>query len=279
MEVIVADAAGFCMGVKRACQMAFQAAARQPGRVKSLGPIIHNPQLVAKLAAEGLEIADEVDELEPGTAVLIRSHGVPPEVYERARELELEIIDATCPLVRKAHRLTSRLAEEGYAVVIVGEPDHPEVRALKAYAGDGAHVVETPADVEALDDLGRVGVVAQTTQLLSDYQRLVGALLAKAEELKAFNTICDATALRQQAAERLAAAVDAMIVVGGKNSANTTRLYQRCRDKLGLPAWHIETAEELDPSWFSGMQRLGVTAGASTPDWIIEAVVERLRSF
>ncbi len=277
MEVLVADAAGFCMGVKRACQMAFEAADSRPDGVRSLGPIIHNPQLVRRLAERGLGVVDSIDEVPAGSAVLIRSHGVPPEVYRRAAELELEVIDATCPLVRKAHRLTESLAAEGYRVVIVGEPDHPEVRALSAYAGLGARVVQTVEDVRALDSAPRIGVVAQTTQLLGDYARLVGELLAKADELKVFNTICNATALRQQAVEKLAELVDAIVIVGGKNSANTTRLYQRCRDKLGLPARHIETADELRPEWFTGMTRLGVTAGASTPDWIIDEVVQRLR--
>lgn len=277
MEVVLADAAGFCMGVKRACQMAFEAASGRPGEVSSLGPIIHNPQMVKRLAEQGLSVVSSIDEVPAGSAVLIRSHGAPPEVYERAAELELELIDATCPLVRKAHRLTESLAREGYQVVIIGEPDHPEVEALLAYAGEGARVVQTVEDARSLPRSTRIGVVAQTTQLLADYARLVGELLGKADELKVFNTICDATALRQQAVEKLAGLVDCIVVVGGKNSANTTRLFQRCDDKLGVPARHIETAGELDPAWFTGMTRLGVTAGASTPDWIIEEVVARLR--
>jgi (E)-4-hydroxy-3-methyl-but-2-enyl pyrophosphate reductase len=284
VEVILARAAGFCYGVKRACQVAFEATQTHPGGVASLGPIIHNPQMVARLAEAGLGVIEDLDTAEVG-AVLIRSHGVPPEVLERIRERGFEIVDATCPLVQRAQKMARSLAAEGYRVVVVGEPDHPEVRALVAWAeagrkdgnADGAVVVGSPSDVTGLKHERRIGVVAQTTQLEEEYVRLVGALLAKADELRAYNTICDATARRQAAMLELSKEVDAVVVIGGRNSANTTRLYERCREE-GVRAWHVETADELEPEWFAGMERVGVTAGASTPDWIIEEVVERLRA-
>jgi len=284
VEVVLAQAAGFCYGVKRACQVAFEAAQTHPGGVSSLGPIIHNPQMVARLAEAGLKVIGDLEQAPVG-AVLIRSHGVPPEVFGELRRRGFEVVDATCPLVQRAQRLAESLAAEGYRVVVVGEPEHPEVKALVAWAdagrkpdAPGAAVVQTFADAAALSRAKRIGVVAQTTQLEEEYARLVGELLKCADELKVYNTICDATAKRQRAMLDLLGEVEGMVVVGGRNSANTTRLYERCRE-MRVRAWHIETAEELEPAWFAGMRRVGVTAGASTPDWIIEEVVERLRGF
>ncbi len=285
MEVILARAAGFCYGVKRACQVAFEATQTHPEGVASLGPIIHNPQMVARLAEAGLEVIEDVEDAEVG-AVLIRSHGVPPGILEKIRRHGLEIVDATCPLVKRAQKLAQSLAAEGYQVVVVGEPDHPEVKALVAWSdaaskdgkGNRAVVVESKEDVAKLEKINRIGVVAQTTQLEDDYTKIVGEILSRADELKVYNTICGATAKRQRSMIELAGRVDAMVVIGGRNSANTTRLYERCR-KIGIKAWHIETADELDPMWFAGMERVGITAGASTPDWITEEVVERLKSF
>lgn len=284
MEVTLARAAGFCYGVKRACQVAFEAVQTHPGGVSSLGPIIHNPQMVARLAEAGLGVIEDLDAARVGT-VLIRSHGVPPEVFEKLRDRGFEVVDATCPLVQRAQKLAQGLAAEGYRVVVIGEPEHPEVAALVAWAdsgrregAEGAVVVQSAADVARLKHGQRIGVVAQTTQLEEDYVRLVGELLKITNELKAHNTICDATARRQTAMLELLDTVDGMVVIGGRNSANTTRLFERCRERGGR-AWHIETAEELEPAWFAGMSRVGVTAGASTPDWIIEEVVERLRGF
>lgn len=285
MKVFLAQAAGFCYGVKRACQVAFEATQTHPEGVSSLGPIIHNPQMVVRLAEAGLGVIEDVEAAEVG-AVLIRSHGVPPGVLEEIRRRGLEIVDATCPLVKRAQKLAKGLAAEGYQVVIVGEPDHPEVKALVAWADiasaggkkSRAVVVKSKEDVAKLEKVKRIGVVAQTTQLEEDYKKIVGELLDRADELKIHNTICEATARRQQAMLELTGQVDAMVVIGGRNSANTTRLYERCRE-IDIEAWHIETADELDSTWFAGMERVGVTAGASTPDWITEEVIERLKSF
>jgi len=284
VEVTLARAAGFCYGVKRACQVAFAAVQTHPGGVSSLGPIIHNPQMVARLAEAGLGVFEDLDAARVGT-VLIRSHGVPPVVFDKLRDRGFEVVDATCPLVQRAQKLAKDLAAEGYRVVVIGEPEHPEVKALVAWAdsgrregAEGAVVVQSAADAARLKHGQRMGVVAQTTQLEEDYVRLVGELLKITDELKAHNTICDATARRQAAMLELLDTVDGMVAIGGRNSANTTRLYERCRER-GAKAWHIETADELDPAWFAGMSRVGVTAGASTPDWIIEEVVERLRGF
>ncbi len=277
MKIILAENAGFCYGVKLACQTAFNATKQYHEGVKSLGPIIHNPQMVNKLTEAGLEVVDAVSDVEQG-AVLIRSHGAAPGVYQEIERRGLSLVDATCPLVRRAQSFVRSLSEDGYEVVVIGEPDHPEVKALLAYATHGATVVESLDDIDKIKPHKKIGVVAQTTQLQEDYQQLVARLLPLAKELKVFNTICDATAKRQDSLRQLAEKVDGIVVVGGKNSANTTRLAQHGKN-FGKPTWHIETAKELQADWFEGMEVVGVTAGASTPDWLIDEVIARLEEF
>jgi len=275
VEVLVADKAGFCFGVQRAINTAFKAAGG--GRVYCLGPLIHNPQEVARLRAAGVETVEDFTHLGPGDSLIIRSHGVPPGVLVRAREQGLHVIDLTCPFVSKAQQHAELLKQEGYQVVVVGEQQHPEVQSILGHAGDNAVVVETSEDIERLRLQGRLGIVAQTTQSYSNFSEIVLRLLRVSKELKVFNTICSSTKERQEAASVLASRVDAMIVVGGRNSANTTRLVSLCRAS-GKPAYHVEVEDEIRPEWLEGVTTVGVTAGASTPGWVIEAVVRRLRN-
>jgi 4-hydroxy-3-methylbut-2-enyl diphosphate reductase len=273
MKVILADKAGFCFGVKRAINTAFEAAAK--GRVYCLGPLIHNPQEVERLRQAGVETVEDLRSLRPGDFLVIRSHGVPPSILEQARDKGLAIIDLTCPFVGKAQKHAETLKKEGYQVVVVGEKKHPEVQSILGYAGEGAVVLETPDDVEELGLKSRVGVVAQTTQSYGNFSGIVLKLLRFSKELKVYNTICNSTADRQEAARALARESDVVIVVGGRNSANTTRLVFVCRQE-GKPTHHIEVAEEIRPEWVEGAHTVGVTAGASTPDWIVRQVLERL---
>ena len=275
MEVLLADKAGFCFGVQRAINTAFKAAGG--GKVYCLGPLIHNPQEVARLREAGVETVDDFTALRPGDSLIIRSHGVPPGVLVRAREQGLHVIDLTCPFVSKAQQHAELLKQEGYQVVVVGEQQHPEVQSILGHAGDNAVVVETSEDIERLRLQGRLGIVAQTTQSYSNFSEIVLRLLRVSKELKVFNTICSSTKERQEAASVLASRVDAMIVVGGRNSANTTRLVSLCRAS-GKPAYHVEVEDEIRPEWLEGVTTVGVTAGASTPGWVIEAVVRRLRN-
>ncbi|WP_295916846.1 4-hydroxy-3-methylbut-2-enyl diphosphate reductase [Anaerovibrio lipolyticus] len=271
MEVILADNLGFCYGVKRAIQMAEDSAA--PGQVtNTLGPIIHNPQMVAKLAENGVGTVDSLDEVKGGT-IIIRSHGVGPDVYDRVEAMGLNMVDATCPHVRKAQSSAKMLADEGYQVVIIGEKRHPEVKSIIEWAGDGAVAIETEEDADALPKYGKLGVVAQTTFSAPKFKLIVERLLDKSSDVKILRTICTATDQRQSAAMKLATEVDLMIVIGGKNSANTTRLAQLCRDKC--KTYHIETADELRDDWFDKIKKIGITAGASTPDWIIKEVYKK----
>jgi len=271
VDVFVADYAGFCSGVARAVKKAETA----PKPVASLGPLIHNPQVVEDLAARGVRPVASLDEVEEGR-ILIRSHGVPPQVLEQARAKGLEIIDATCPFVRRAQELAQELASQGIEIIIVGDPEHAEVKGLVEWAKGKAKVISNPAEAGALPKSLRRAVIVQTTQPQEILQAVVTALLPKTVELRVYNTICEATRRRQEAAVRLAREVDVMVVVGGRNSANTRHLAELCR-KTGTPTYHVEKAGELRSEWFKGAQKVGVTGGASTPAWIIEEVVKMLQ--
>lgn len=275
MKIYLAEHRGFCYGVKRAVSMAVNAAtANCP--VHTLGSIIHNPQMVSHLQMQGIKAADNIEDI-PAGKVIIRSHGVGPEIYRQAEAKQLEVIDATCPHVKKAQEAAAELRQSGYQVVIVGERQHPEVKSIFAWSNHEAQVVETAIEAKLLPFYARLGVVAQTTFAPADFEDILAILKTKCKELKIERTICTATDLRQQAALDLAKKVDIMIVVGGKNSANTTRLASVCRD-AGCQTHHIESANELKPEWFVNVQNAGITAGASTPEWVIEEVYTNMES-
>ena len=275
MEITIAEHAGFCYGVKRAVQLAESLAETKP-RVTTLGPLIHNPQVVERLRSRGVRSVGAVEEAEAEAgALVIRAHGVPPEVADRAREKGLEVFDATCPYVRKSQLWAKRLTEDGYQVIVVGEPDHAEIIGVLGWTGGKGKVVETPGDIAALPDMDKAAVIPQTTLKRADLDRVVEALRPKAKELRVVDTICSATADRQDAARRLASQVDIMLVVGGHESSNTRRLAQ-VSEETGVETHFIETADEIKLQWFRGKTKVGITAGASTPDWIIKEVVDRV---
>lgn len=277
--VIVAEKAGACFGVERALRMALDAAATttadgKPAQVHTLGPLIHNPIVVEDLAARGVTPIRDVAEAEPDSTVLLRTHGVTPQTEEAARATGATVLDATCPFVKKCHRDAATLAKEGYQVIVVGEEGHPEVEGTAAYA-PGAVVVGSVDELAALDVKRRVGIVVQTTQTAQLLKDVVSALVDRCEELRVFNTICEATHERQDAALALAQRVDVMVVIGGKNSANTCHLAEICAAACAK-THHIEQASEIEPAWLEGAATIGVTAGASTPQAHIEAVVRAL---
>ena len=247
--------------------------ARPP--IVTLGPLIHNPQVVERLRGEGVEQVRSVSDVAGGTMV-IPSHGISPELAREARERGLRLLDATCPFVARAQDNVRTLAAEGYQVIILGDRGHPEVAGLIGAAGGEAVVIQDESELKDLELAARVGLVVQTTQAPARLRAVAGALAEHVRELRAYNTICAATSQRQESAVSLARRVDVMIVVGGKNSANTNRLRQVC-EQVGVETHHVETAAELDPAWFRDRGRVGVTAGASTPDWVIGEVVEALR--
>ncbi len=275
MKVTVARHAGICYGVERALKLVDEAAAT--GRtVHTLGPLIHNPQAVEALRARGVEAAACVEEAGEGILV-IRTHGVDPAIIEAAAARGLDVIDATCPFVSSAQQAAAQLKADGYTVVIVGEADHPEVEGIVAHTGGDAIVVEEVSDIPEKLPSRRVGIVVQTTQSLERLNQVVAALMPRVSELKVHNTICSATGKRQSSAEELARSVDTMVVVGGHNSGNTSRLAEICR--AVNPRVHlVETADELEPEWFEGVRTVGVTAGASTPDEQVAGVVSAIEA-
>lgn len=268
MEVILADYLGFCYGVKRAIKIATENASPD-GTACTLGPIIHNPQMVERLKSEGVGTVERLEDL-PHGKIIIRSHGVGPATYDEARRKGLDVIDATCPHVKKAQLSAKELADGGYHVVIVGEKRHPEVQSIEKWADGDAEIVETEEEARALKGCPRLGIVSQTTFSAEKFERIVCILLKKSRDVRILRTICTATDQRQKAARDLAGRVDMMLVIGGRNSANTTRLAEICSDFC--PTHHIETAEEIDAAWFKNIEKIGITAGASTPDWIIKEV-------
>lgn len=275
MEVIVADNAGFCFGVKRAIKMADDTLESAPGSVKSLGSLIHNPQVVNSFRERGLEVVAQIDSVAAEDTVIIRSHGVGPEVKQSAVDRGLKVVDTTCPFVTKAQQYAARLIADGYKVVMIGDKNHPEVIGVVAHTSNQAIVIDTVAEAEKLKFIPRMGVVFQTTHSIGHVQEIVGALLKRGKEVRVFNTLCGATTSMQKTAIELSSEVEAMVIIGGRQSANTAQLAEVCR-KANSRVWQIESAEELDESWFHGIRSVGVSAGASTPDDVIAEVVERL---
>lgn len=277
LAIVRAEYAGACYGVQRALDLTLETAGEDKA-VCTLGPLIHNPQVVADLEKQGIRVAQGVDDC-CDEAVVIRSHGVVPEVIDTLTARGLEVIDATCPHVLRAQRAAAKLAREGYHVLVVGEAGHPEVEGILAHArreGKNCTVVGSVSDIPN-QLAGPVGIVVQTTQSHQKLAEIVGALEARGVEPCVKDTICFATIQRQDAARDLASSVDVMLVIGGRNSSNTTRLYEMCQ-QCGNAVYHIERASEIDPAWFESVKSVGISAGASTPENQIEEVVSYLET-
>ncbi|WP_294122154.1 4-hydroxy-3-methylbut-2-enyl diphosphate reductase [uncultured Collinsella sp.] len=271
LRIEVASHAGVCYGVERALKLAAHAAESARGSVTTLGPLIHNPIVVRDLESAGVKGAQTVDEVESGT-LIIRAHGVVPQVIDQARAKGLEVLDATCPYVKKVHMAAEKLVREGYQLIVVGESGHPEVEGILGHAGDAAHVVSTPHDLDGVDLARKVGVVVQTTQTPANLAAIVSALALRTMDLRVVNTICSATQERQDSAAELASRADVMIVIGGKNSGNTRRLAEICMACCPR-THHIEDSSEIQRTWFEGVALVGITAGASTPGAHIDAAL------
>jgi (E)-4-hydroxy-3-methyl-but-2-enyl pyrophosphate reductase len=272
LEVLLARENGFCFGVKKAVELT-EAAAETGRPVHNLGQVVHNPKISERLAIRGVKVIGDPGEAREGI-VVIRAHGVPPAVRRDIEERGLECIDATCSLVLRAQRFTQQLAEEGYTVIILGTPDHPEVVGLKGFAGERHHVVETSEQWERLPKMKKAGVVSQSTQPPWAFKELVAHVAEIAQETKIFNTVCPVTVKRQHAASELAEQVRTIVVVGGRNSANTRELVNLARMQ-GRSAYHIEHASELRREWLDGEERVGLIGGCSTPMETLLEVKER----
>ncbi|QWT17022.1 4-hydroxy-3-methylbut-2-enyl diphosphate reductase [Collinsella sp. zg1085] len=271
--VEIAEHAGVCYGVERALRMTSEAA-KTADNITSLGPLIHNPRVVSELVAQGVGVAKTIADARQGTLV-IRAHGVSPDIIRDAHATGLSVVDATCPYVHTVQRAAAQLVHEGYQVLVIGEIGHPEVEGILGHAGKSAYVISSPADIEKLTLQKKVGVVVQTTQTKEHVEAICAALVCQVHELRVMNTICTATHERQTSACELAKRSDCMLVIGGKNSGNTRRLFELC-SQVAPRSYHIESAGELDKTWFLDALHIGITAGASTPPAHIEEVLDAL---
>jgi 4-hydroxy-3-methylbut-2-enyl diphosphate reductase len=275
MEIRKAKVQGFCFGVAITVKKAEEAIG-QRSDVTTLGHVVHNPQTVATLEASGLRNAASVDDVDSG-ALFVRAHGLPVEVFEKAQTKGLEIIDATCPMVTKIHVQAEKLKAEGYKIIVIGDPQHPEVKGTLSHV-PGAWCIETVEDVAKLPRGSRMGVVVQSTYSRERFSDIVKALSEKYYEVRAVNTICTDTNNRQSEALRLADEVEVMVVVGGKTSANTKHLAE-LSETHGARSYHIEGPDELRSEWFDGVKVAGLMSGASTPGWLVDQVQARMEEF
>lgn len=271
-NIKIARNSGFCFGVKRAIKLS-EEAAEQFTKVNTLGPIIHNPQMVSFLSSKGVEEIAQIDEVSD-LPVVIRSHGIPFNELTELQKKGVEIIDATCPYVAKAHDYAKLADKENYTIIILGNEVHPEIVALKSYINNELFIVNGDYSKIPIRKYNKLAIICQTTQNSKNLEKLVSYLLNITNELRVFNTICNATNIRQDASIELAKKSEVMIVIGGKNSSNTKMLATLCTEYT--KTYHIETAEEINSDWFSLHDQIGLTAGASTPDWIIIEVYNKI---
>lgn len=274
VEIIVAKHMGFCGGVKRAVEMARVTAEEAQGPVYTWGPLIHNPQVVGRLQDAGVRVAETLEGLQ-GEAFVVSAYGVEHAVLDAAEAKGMRVVDATCPVVIRAHSLAFKLVEEGYQLIVVGDHGHPEMVTLKEALGDKVTIVHSREEARQTKLRGRIAVMSQTTQSQENFRQIVGDLSLRTKELKVVNTLCPAITVRQEEAEVMVEEVDALLVIGGHGSANTTRLSEIGRGHQ-VPTYHIEVPDEIDPAWFVGVSKVGMMSGASTPEWIIAEVLARL---
>jgi 4-hydroxy-3-methylbut-2-enyl diphosphate reductase len=278
MEVLPADEFGFCFGVERAVEMVEEAVQENGGPIRSLGPLIHNAQEMERLGGKGVSTIDSPVEADSTTVAVIRAHGVTPQVQRDLESRAAKVIDATCPFVTRVQHLAERAAKEGRDVVVAGNPDHPEMIGVVGYAPDNTYVVRDASEVASLPTLRSPLVVSQTTIKLKTFLEVADAVRAKADaEPQVVNTICSATRDRQDAARALAGQVDAFYVIGGRHSSNSVKLLAVCQEQCEK-SFLIETPAEINATDLEGIKRVGVTAGASTPNWLIDQVVLRLHA-
>lgn len=275
MEIIVAKNAGFCFGVKQAVDKAYSSVLKGDNKLYSYGPLIHNKQVIEKLQDLGVEAVVDLDNISDESSMIIRSHGVPLKIYNELEDKSIGIIDATCPFVRRVQKIVKDYYSKNYDIIIVGNPSHPEVIGINGWCDNSAYIIENIDKAKDIPKLKRACVVAQTTIKLELWNNVLNIINDFIEDLRPFNTICLATKERQDACKKLAKDVDIIIVIGGYHSSNTQKLYQISKKNCDH-AIHIETAEDLDLKDLQGFEKIGITAGASTPEWIINDVVKKI---
>ncbi len=280
MKVIKAKTAGFCFGVKRAVDTVYEQVDTCSGPIYTYGPIIHNEEVVKDMESKGvvvLRTEEELDDISGGT-VIIRSHGVEKRIYDKLEAKGIRIVDATCPFVKKIHNIVQKESAAGKYILIIGSPDHPEVIGIRGWSGEHAAVVQNADDIENIDfsKNRKICVVSQTTFNYNKFKDLVEIIKKKSYDIIVLNTICNATKERQTEAESIAESVDAMIVIGDKHSSNTQKLFEICR-KACNNTYYIQTLDDLDLNQLGSVETVGITAGASTPNNIIEEVQNNVR--
>lgn len=275
MKIILAEPIGYCYGVERALNISKKALHSESGNIYTLGPIIHNPQVIKKLKENGIKIIENFENIDIGT-IIIRAHGIAPEKIEEAKRIGHKVIDATCPFVKMNQRIASQLVKEDYFLLVIGEKKHPEILSILASANGPSIVIENKNDFKILPDVKKVGVITQTTQNMENFIFVVSHLIEKYREIRIFNTICNETIKRQNSAKNIADEVDLMLIIGGKNSANTKRLANICKN-INKYSYHIETSNEIEEEWLLGVKKVGISGGASTPKWLIDEAIKKIK--
>jgi len=271
MKIELAENYGFCFGVKRAIKIA-----EENKNSSTYGPLIHNSKEIQRLEKDfKVSLTDDYKSFKPGDKAVIRTHGIPKNELEALQSSRVDVVDATCPYVTKPQQICQDMSEEGYDIIIFGDEAHPEIKGVKSYATYGAKVVTSPKDLEDLKLKDKIALVAQTTRKVEDYMEVANYLISRYKEVRVFNTICNATFENQEAVRKISKKADVMIVIGGKNSSNTKQLFSISHDNCA-DSYHIEDENDLDYSWFKGKEFCGISAGASTPDWIIQNVVNSI---
>lgn len=273
MKIELAESYGFCFGVKRAIKIA-----EENRNSATYGPLIHNANEIDRLKNDfNVALSENLNSFKAGDTAVIRTHGIPKQELGLLHERQVNVVDATCPYVTKPQQICEEMNAQGYDIVIFGDESHPEIKGVKSYAENHVYVVNSPDEIGALRLREKVATVAQTTRKIEEYQQIIGKLMETHKEVRVFNTICNATFDNQDAVRKLSKEADVMIVIGGKNSSNTKQLHSIAKEYCP-DSYHIESQEDLQEEWFSGKNFCGISAGASTPDWIIDDVIDKIKS-
>jgi len=276
LKIILSKKMGFCFGVKKSVKLAKNALKARKNSLYMLGSIINNPQIIEYFIKRGVKITDKLDEVPEGNTVITRAHGISPTMLKKAYQKKLSVVDTTCPYVRKVQMIARYLCDKDYFLVVYGDKKHPEVLSLLDTIQNNALVINSVPDAEKIGLKKKIGFISQTTKNIYDFFKLSSALLDRAEELRVFNTICKSTTERQKSVLELTKEVDIILVIGGKKSANTIRLAEIGKNQ-GVKTYQIETKNQLKYKWFHPEDKVGITSGASTPDWVTNEVIDKLK--
>ena len=278
MKILLSKKMGFCFGVKKSIVMANKTIIKEKGTVYMLGPIIHNPQVIKDYQQRGVKVVHNLDQIPVGSKIITRAHGISSKVRKLAENKKLTVIDTTCPNVKKLQEIASFLNKNKYFLIIFGDKKHPEILSILEMVNHNALVIEKPSEIAGVSPNKKIGFISQTTKNIYSFKKLASHLLEKTKELRIFNTICPATMERQESAFELSKQVDVMLVIGGKMSANTSRLAEICKNQ-GVKTYHIETKTQLKQEWFCKNDRVGISSGASTPDYLTNEIIKQLEDW